>query len=244
MSGAAILVVEDEQHLASGIAENLAAEGYVATVARDGPTAAERLRRNVYDLVVLDVMLPGIDGFSLCAQLRAEGNRVPVLFLTAKSTADDRIRGLEIGGDDYLAKPFHLKELLLRVKAILRRHGARGAALAPSLAVFRFGDGAEVNFASFEAVGPGGSATLTQREAALLHLLVEEQGRVLSRNEILDRVWGRGAFPTTRTVDNFIVRFRRLFETDPDSPKHFLTIRSVGYRFVPDAGLAGERDPA
>ena len=233
MSAPAILVVEDEQHLAAGIVENLEAEGYHATVARDGRVALDRLRAGAYDLVILDVMLPGLDGFSVCETIRREGSRVPVLFLTAKSGASDRIRGLELGGDDYLPKPFHLRELLLRVRAILRRHPVRASERPPAQAVVRFGKGCEVNFATFEAVGPGGEAKLTQKEAALLRLLVEEQGRVLSRAEILDRVWGRDAFPTTRTIDNFIVRFRKVFEVDPDEPKHFLTVRSVGYRFAP-----------
>lgn len=228
-----ILIVEDEQHLAAGISENLAADGFRTTVARDGKVALDRARRGSYDLIILDVMLPGLDGFSICEQLRAEGNRVPILFLTAKGNIIDRIRGLELGGDDYLAKPFHLKELLLRVRAILRREPVRAADRPPALSNLQFGVGCEVNFATFEAVGPGGKVTLTQKEGALLRMLVEEQGRVVARNEILDRVWGRDAFPTTRTVDNFIVRFRKVFETDPDEPKHFITVRGVGYRFTP-----------
>ena len=233
MTAPSILVVEDEQHLAAGIVENLEAEGWHATVARDGNAALERLRTGSYDLAILDVMLPGTDGFTVCETIRREGNRVPILFLTARGTPADRIRGLELGGDDYLAKPFHLRELLLRVRAILRRHPVRAHERPPAQAAFRFGKGCEVNFATFEAVGPGGRTKLTQKEAALLRLLVEEQGRVLSRAEILDRVWGRDAFPTTRTIDNFIVRFRKVFELDPDEPKHFLTVRSVGYRFAP-----------
>jgi two-component system alkaline phosphatase synthesis response regulator PhoP len=228
-----ILVVEDEPHLAAGISENLQAEGFQTTVVSDGRSALDRARRGAYDLVVLDVMLPGLDGFGVCQQLRAEGNRVPILFLTAKGAASDRIRGLELGGDDYLPKPFHLKELLLRIRAILRRRGASAAALPPAQALLTFGEGCEVNFASFEAKGPGGAATLTQKEAALLRLLFEEEGRVVSRAEILDRVWGRDVFPTTRTIDNFIVRFRRIFEVDAEEPRHFVTVRSVGYRFVP-----------
>jgi two-component system alkaline phosphatase synthesis response regulator PhoP len=227
-----ILVVEDEAHLAAGISENLIAEGYQATVARDGATALERARRGAYDLVILDVMLPGIDGIHVCQRLRSEGNRIPILFLTAKGAPADRIRGFEAGGDDYLPKPFHLKELLLRVRAILRREPVPAASRPPSRSTLRFGEGCEVNFATYEAVGPGGKVTLTQKEGALLRLLAEEEGRVVSRGEILDRVWGRDQFPTTRTIDNFIVRFRKVFETDPDEPKHFRTVRSVGYRFT------------
>lgn len=246
MSAPTILVVEDEQHLAAGIAENLNAEGYVTTVARDGRTALDRLKTGTFDLVILDVMLPGVDGFTICEQTRRAGNRVPILFLTAKGTTADRIRGLELGADDYLPKPFALRELLLRVRAILRREPVRAAEMPPAEPIARFGAGAEVNFASFEALGPGGSATLTQKEAALLRLLIQEEGRVLSRSEILDRVWGRDAFPTTRTIDNFLVRFRKIFETNPDEPKHFLTVRSVGYRFVrdPDAPAKGNHGGA
>lgn len=228
----AILVVEDEQHLAAGISENLTAEGYHTTVAPDGLTAVDRARRGAYDLIILDVMLPGMDGFTICKTLRAEGSRVPILFLSARGTIQDRIRGLELGGDDYLPKPFHLTELLLRVRAILRREPVRAAEKTPVGATFHFGIACRIDFSGFEASGPGGSVTLTQKEAALLRLLTEEEGRVVTRNEILDRVWGRDAFPTTRTVDNFIVRFRRIFEDNPDDPRHFLTIRGVGYRFT------------
>ncbi|MFN0204906.1 MAG: response regulator transcription factor [Planctomycetota bacterium] len=228
-----ILIVEDEQHLAAGIAENLAAEGYNTTVARDGAAALDRARRGTYDLIILDVMLPSIDGFTICRQLRNEGNRVPILFLTARGTTPDRIRGLELGADDYLSKPFHLKELLLRVRAILRREPVRAADRPPGQTLFQFGAACEVNFATFEARGPGGTVTLTEKETALLRLFVEEKGRVVARHEILDRVWGRDTFPTTRTIDNFIVRFRKIFETDPDKPRHFITLRSVGYKFVP-----------
>jgi DNA-binding response OmpR family regulator len=228
-----ILVVEDEHHIAAGIAENLEAEGYMVTVASDGVAALERARRGSYDLMILDVMLPGADGFAVCKTLRSEGHRVPILFLTAKGTVADRIRGLEMGGDDYLAKPFHLKELLLRVRAILRREPVRATDRPPGLSTLTFGSGCRVDFATFEATGPGGTVQLTEKEAALLRLFAEEQGRVIARNEILDRVWGRDTFPTTRTIDNFIVRFRRVFETDPDEPRHFITLRSVGYKFVP-----------
>lgn len=230
--GPSILVVEDEPHLAAGISENLEAEGYHTTVVGDGRAALDRARVGAYDLVVLDVMLPGLDGFTVCRQLRSEGNRVPILFLTAKGSPPDRIRGLEAGGDDYLAKPFHLRELLLRIRAILRRRGTAASALPPAQSVLTFGEGCVVDFASYEATGPGGKAALTQKEAALLRLLAEEEGRVVSRAEILNRVWGRDVFPTTRTIDNFIVRFRRIFETEPEAPRHFQTVRSVGYRFV------------
>lgn len=234
MSGARVLVVEDERHLAEGIAENLRAEGHAVEIAADGRAGLDRIRAGELDLVVLDVMLPELDGFAVCEAARREGHDVPVLFLTARGTADDRVKGLEAGGDDYLTKPFHLKELLLRVAAILRRRDwledARDAGRRVEFA------GNAFDFRAWKGRSwDGREQELTQKEAMILETLAGREGEVVSREEILEAVWGYELYPSTRTVDNFIVRLRKRFERDPERPRHFHTVRGVGYRFTRDA---------
>jgi two-component system, OmpR family, alkaline phosphatase synthesis response regulator PhoP len=235
---ARILVVDDETHLAAGIRENLEAEGYRTEVAHDGRSGLERLRGEPFDLVVLDVMMPNMDGIELCAELRRSGVQTPVLFLTVKGDADDRVRGFEAGGDDYLTKPFHLRELLLRVAAILRRsswYQSNGATLT-------FG-GNEVDFKTYGARAWDGTAhALTHKEAMILKALADRAGSIVTREEILDRVWGYEVFPSTRTIDNFIVRLRKRFERNAEVPVHFHTVRGVGYRFTPEPA-PGETQP-
>lgn len=228
---ARLLVVEDEAHLAETIADNLELEGYTVEVVGDGLRALERVRAEPPALILLDVMLPGIDGFELCERLRAEGCLVPVLFLTARNEGDDRVRGLELGGDDYLGKPFDLRELILRVRAILKR--ARWME-EPSRAGERLvlGD-ALVDFKKFSARAGGKETKLSTKETLILRCLAERAGEVVSRAEILDQVWGYDAFPTTRTIDNFIVRLRRILEPDPAEPRYLHTIRGTGYRLTP-----------
>jgi two-component system alkaline phosphatase synthesis response regulator PhoP len=227
---ARLLLVEDEPNLARGIRENLEAEGYTVDLAVDGPTALTRMRTQDYALVVLDVMLPGLDGFTVCGTARRDGIDTPVLFLTAKGGANDRIRGLEAGGDDYLAKPFHLRELLLRVAAIVRRR-SRFDALVGSRDLLRFG-GNEFDFASFRGRSwDGAEQHLTPKEAMILAELAKRDGRVVWREDLLERVWGGEVLPSSRTIDNFIVRLRKRFEREPDRPRHFHTVRGVGYRF-------------
>jgi two-component system alkaline phosphatase synthesis response regulator PhoP len=227
---ARILVVDDEAHLAAGIRENLEAEGYHADMAHDGRAGLERLRAERFDLAVLDVMMPNMDGLELCAELRRSGNQTPVLFLTVKGDAEDRVRGFEAGGDDYLTKPFHLKELLLRVAAILRRsswYQATNAAL-------NFGDN-RIDFQTYEARAWDGSEhALTHKEAMIMKVLADRAGSIVTREESLDSVWGYEVFPSTRTIDNFIVRLRKRFERNPEAPVHFHTVRGVGYRFTPE----------
>jgi len=240
MKTARILVVDDEEHLAAGIRENLEAEGYRTDIAHDGATGLARLRSEPFDLVVLDVMMPNMDGIEVCAQLRHDGIQTPVLFLTVKSAAEDRVRGFEAGGDDYLPKPFHLKELLLRVAAILRRsswYQASGASV-------EFG-GNHIDFKTYEARAWDGSQhSLTHKEAMILRALADRPGTIVTREEILDRVWGYEVFPSTRTIDNFIVRLRKRFERNAEAPAHFHTVRGVGYRFTvePQPSDVGERD--
>jgi two-component system, OmpR family, alkaline phosphatase synthesis response regulator PhoP len=230
---ARVLVVEDDPHLAAGVIENLRAEGYEVSTAGDGEQALGWLRANPCALILLDVMLPGMDGFAVCRSLRAQGNNTPVLFLTARGDPADRVRGLQSGGDDYLAKPFHLQELLLRVRAILRRWDwYRSASATAATAVLSFG-GNEVDFRAFRARAWNGEAhELTEKEAMILKVLAEHGGEIVSREDLLEKVWGYDVFPSTRTVDNFILRLRKRFEKDPANPRHFLTVWGVGYRFL------------
>ena len=227
-----ILIVEDEKHLAEALAHNLKFEGYDTHVVGDGEAGLERLAAEDYDLVVLDVMLPGISGFELCERLRESGNRVPVLFLTARNTDADRLAGLRHGGDDYMTKPFLIEELVLRIRGILRRQEWYQTPVAER-GVFRFGDN-EVNFRTFRARGAGGDVQLTEKECMLIKLLVERQGQVVSRELILERVWGYAYGSSSRTIDNFIVRLRRYFEPDPRRPRYIHSVRGVGYRFTPE----------
>ncbi len=223
-----VLVVDDEAHLADGISENLEAEGYLAEVAHDGAEGLEKIRKGDFDLVLLDVMMPKLDGLEVCKRIRAEGLQTPVLFLTVSNAPDDRIRGFEAGGDDYLGKPFHLQELLHRVAAILRR----SAWYAGNDAALSFG-GNEIDFKTYEARSwDGAEHSLTHKEAMILKMLSENEGAIVTREEILDRVWGYEVYPSTRTVDNFIVRLRKRFERNPEEPAHFHTVRGVGYRFT------------
>ena len=232
MSRAArILVVDDEAHLADGIRENLTAEGYQATAVYDGAEGFEAVRTDPFDLVIVDVMMPKMDGLELCASLRREGIQTPVLFLTVKGAPEDRVRGFEAGGDDYLSKPFHLKELLLRVAAILRRSRWYDEARD----TLEFG-GNRIDFRTYQARAWDGSEhNLTHKEALIVQALAERETEIVTREEILDRVWGYEVFPSTRTIDNFIVRVRKRFERNPEEPQHFHTVRGVGYRFTREA---------
>jgi len=226
-----LLVVEDEANLAEVVADNLVLEGYQVDVVGDGESALRRVSEACPDLILLDVMLPGVDGFTVCRTLREQGNDVPILFLTAKGSRDDRVHGLELGGDDYLGKPFDLTELILRVKAILRRTEWL-AAPSPAGATLRLGD-ALIDFASHTAKVGERILELSPKEAMILRCLAEQPGIVVSRAEIVERVWGYDAFPTLRTVDNFIVRLRRLLEPDPRNPTYIHTVRGSGYRVTP-----------
>jgi two-component system, OmpR family, alkaline phosphatase synthesis response regulator PhoP len=229
-----ILIVEDEKHLAEALAHNLKFEGYDAVAVGDGETALERLAAEEWDLVVLDVMLPGISGFEVCERVRELGNRLPVLFLTVRNTDADRLAGLRHGGDDYMTKPFLLEELVLRIGGILRRQEWYQTPVAER-GVFRFGEN-EVNFRTFQARGPNGEVQLTEKECMLLKLLVERQEQVVSRELILERVWGYKYGSSSRTIDNFIVRLRRYFETNPRRPRFIHSVRGVGYRFTSSPG--------
>ena len=225
-----ILVVDDEINLAKGIIENLSAEGYEVEHAADGTSGLAAARQGDFDLILLDVMMPGLDGITVCKELRAEHDQTPILFLTARDERDDRVQGLAAGGDDYLTKPFDLRELLLRIKAILRR--GRWYEESTSTPTLRFA-GNEISWRSYRATSHDGrSHELTHKEAMILKCLAEHEGEIVSREEILETVWGYEAFPSTRTIDNFIVRLRKRFEKEPESPLHLHTARGVGYRFT------------
>jgi len=229
-----VLVVEDEAHLAEGLRFNLEAEGYEVEVASDGRRALECLcgegRR--FDLVILDLMLPEMSGLEVARRVRAAGNFVPILILTAKGEPADVVRGIEEGGDDYLTKPFVLAELLARVRALLRRRRWDAPAAAEERAV-SFGD-VTVHFDRFEIEGPRGRVELTTRETALLRALVEREGRAVPRGELLEEVWGLRPDTRTRVVDSFVARLRRYVERDPSRPRHILSVRGHGYKFVRD----------
>lgn len=229
-----ILLVEDEESLADMIRMNLEMEGYEVGLARDGRTALDMVENEQYDACILDIMLPEMDGMEVCRTMRSRGVNLPVLFLSAKSSAADRVEGLKIGGDDYLTKPFNLEELLLRVGNLLKK----SAVSEPLSGVahtdrFTFGPN-EVNFATYEVRGHDGRThTLSKREIEFLRYLVEHHNTVVSREEVLNTVWGYDTFPTTRTIDNYILAFRRYFERNSRKPRYFHSIRGVGYKFTP-----------
>jgi two-component system, OmpR family, alkaline phosphatase synthesis response regulator PhoP len=225
-----ILLVEDEKHLRDALKLNLDMEGYDTVDVGNGGEAIEKFRHNRFDLAILDVMLPGVDGFTVCQTVRLEGNDTPILFLTAKNTTRDRVEGLKIGGDDYLAKPFDLEELLLRVQKLIRRR-PEGPDLS-QVDEISFGNN-HINFKSFEIRGKDGlSVQISKKEIMLLKLLTKNDGQVVSREEILETVWGYDVFPSTRTIDNYILAFRKYFEEDSRTPKFFHSVRGVGYKFT------------
>lgn len=225
-----ILVVEDEEALLDGLQLNLVLEGYEVITAVDGSQGLEQFRKGRYDLIILDVMLPEINGFDVCQTIRLEDSSTPILFLSARGSAEDRVQGLKTGADDYLVKPFNLEELLLRVKILLQRSGGNSIKSESDKYVIA---GKQVDFKSY-AICDGDKKVydLSQKEAKLLKLLIDKRGEAVSREYILDRVWGFDVYPTTRTIDNFILTFRKVFEEDSRNPKHFLSIRGVGYKFV------------
>jgi two-component system alkaline phosphatase synthesis response regulator PhoP len=224
-----IYLVEDEKSLADLIRFNLEMEGYSVQVVENGLTAYNEIAQLANShLVILDVMLPGKSGFEICAELRKVSN-VPVLFLSAKGTTEDRIHGLKLGANDYLPKPFDLEELLLRV-SILTKNTDKST----SLVEFVIAD-QTINFETYEVKSNTNHQliTLSKKEIELLKLFIENENKVISRDEILDRLWGKDQFPTARTIDNYILAFRKLFEQDPKNPHYFHSIRGVGYKFTP-----------
>jgi two-component system, OmpR family, alkaline phosphatase synthesis response regulator PhoP len=223
-----ILLVEDEENLLKTIRFNLELEGYEVLSAIDGESAVRIFYDTPPDLAILDVMLPVKNGFDVCAEIRKHDATTPVLFLTAKSETEDRVRGLKLGADDYLTKPFNLEEFLLRVQNLIRRSQRKEQA---TLAEYVFGTN-KVNFISYEVSGDNGTFALSKRESELLRLLIGREGEVVSRDEILEKIWGDDSQPGARAIDNYILSFRKYFEKNPREPKHFFSIRGVGYRFL------------
>lgn len=226
-----ILLVEDEESLRDVIKMNLEMEGYEVETAESGLKALRMISDRKYNLYILDVMLPELDGLTICQRIRLNDAHTPVLFLTAKNSGQDKVDGLRVGADDYLTKPFNLEELLLRVKVLIK-HSQRGKVSTPDLEQYAF-DGNELNFVTYQAVNcHGKNISLSKKDVMLLKLLINRKDDVVSRQEILNSVWGYEVFPSTRTIDNFIMTFRKYFEYDPSNPKHFHSVRGVGYKFT------------
>ncbi|MCX6878479.1 MAG: response regulator transcription factor [Verrucomicrobia bacterium] len=220
-----LLIIEDELPMRTALVETLIAEGYRVRSAADGIAGLELACTEAFDLVLLDVMLPGLDGYAVCRALRQRGRRMPVLMLTAKGQVDDRVDGLDSGADDYLIKPFSLRELLARIRALLRRHEREQA--VPE--VLQIG-AATIDFRRSTISRAGQHHALSDKEAGILRLLATTPGETVAREKFLDVVWGYNAYPSTRTVDNFIVSLRAKLEEAPATPRHLITVRGAGYR--------------
>jgi two-component system alkaline phosphatase synthesis response regulator PhoP len=221
-----ILIVDDEPEMLRGLEDNLQFEGYQTVTAGDGKKGLALALSEAPDLILLDVMMPGMSGWDLCRELRRRGLDVPVIMLTARGEEVDRVLGLELGADDYVTKPFSLRELMARIRAVLRRPGPR-----QKFEEFAFGS-VRVHLRARQAFKGGQEVRLTRKEFDLLRYLVEHPGEVITRDRLLDEVWGYERFPTTRTVDTHILRLRQKFEEDPERPAHILTAHGQGYRFV------------
>jgi len=229
-AGSRILLVEDEESLAIGLEYNLSEEGYVVTIAADGKQALDHINSNdQFDLVLLDVMLPYMDGFKVAQKIRDRFPRLPILMITARTSVRDRVKGLELGADDYLTKPFHLQELLARIKGMLKRKKWYQIATEKS-PLYHFGEN-EVDFENLTCRSGKNDMRLTAHEAMFLRYLIDNRGRVISRKEILEKVWNIDADVETRTVDNFVVRLRKFFEPNPTEPIYIKSIRGIGYKF-------------
>ena len=228
-AGGRILLVEDEDSLAIGLEYNLSEEGYSVLIAADGKQALNHIDSKQFDLVILDIMLPYLDGFQVAQKIREQFPQMPILMLTARTAAKDRIRGLELGADDYLTKPFHLQELLLRIRGMLKRKRWYQSATTAS-PLYQFGEN-EVNFENLTCRAGKKDMKLTAREAMFMRYLIDNRGRVISRKEILENVWNIDSEIETRTIDNFIVRLRKFFEPNPSQPLYIKSIRGIGYMF-------------
>jgi two-component system alkaline phosphatase synthesis response regulator PhoP len=226
-----ILLVEDEIALQKAIQVNLELEGYEVTATDNGIDALQLFHNQHFNLIILDIMLPELDGIAVCEKIRLINQDVPILFLTARDSAEDRVLGLKKGADDYLVKPFNLEELLLRIKNLHKRSPINQV---PELDSYRLGD-YTIYFSTLEAKHTDGTTlNLTKKETQLLKLFIEREGQVISRQQILQYVWGYEVYPSTRTIDNFILSFRKIFEKKPKQPLIFQSVRGIGYRFVPE----------
>ena len=233
-----ILLAEDEEHLLEAIKLNLELEGYQVVAVNDGKKALRSFKEERFNLIILDVMMPEMDGFQVCEKIRLENNEIPILFLTAKNTTEDRVQGLKKGADDYLSKPFNLEELILRVGILVRRSNKQESGIG--LTSYRIGDQL-INFNNYEVIdNKGVKIALSKKEAMLLKLLIERKNEAVSREQILETIWNYDVYPSTRTIDNFILAFRKYFEKDPRNPEYFHSIRGVGYKFTDIRGRMTE----
>jgi two-component system alkaline phosphatase synthesis response regulator PhoP len=228
---ASLLIAEDEESLREALKLNMELEGYEVTTVDNGPAVIKAVKNEYFDLIILDIMLPDMDGITVCETIRMQHNDVPILFLSARNSSADRVEGLKKGGDDYLTKPFNLEELLLRVDKLVTKNKKIKEPQTIN-DVYEF-DGCVIDFGAHECVDKDGEKReLSKKEAALLRLLTEHEGEVVSREQILQIVWGYNVYPTTRTIDNFILNFRKFFERDTRNPRHFHSIRGIGYKFT------------
>ena len=229
ITGSRILLVEDEESLALGLEYNLNEEGYNVIIAKDGRQALKYFREKEFDLIILDIMLPYHDGFEIARRIKEKNPQLPILMLTARSKVEDKLKGLEEGADDYITKPFHLKELLLRVKGMLKRKNWYKDIVAGQ-PVFKFGN-CEINFEDLISHNKNGEFRLTHQEALVMKYLIDNRGKIISRKELLENVWHLNPEIESRTVDIFISRLRKYFEEDPSNPKFIKSVRSAGYIF-------------
>ena len=225
-----ILIVEDEPSMRMGLKDNLEFEGFSVDYAEEGKTGLEKIRTNNYDLVLLDVMLPEISGFEICKTIRKEGNKTPVILLTAKGEEIDKVLGLELGADDYVTKPFSLRELLARIKAVLRR-GEQNNSDSKIEEIIKIGK-LNINFTTYNANENGGDVQMSYKEFEVLHYLWNRKNETVSRDDLLKDIWGQDVYITTRTIDNFILKLRQKIETDSKHPKIILTVQGIGYKLV------------
>jgi two-component system alkaline phosphatase synthesis response regulator PhoP len=226
-----ILLVEDEENLHEALKLNLELEGYDVSGSFDGAHALQLFQQEHFDLIILDVMLPEIDGISVCETIRLTDQHIPILILSARNSSADRVLGLKKGADDYLTKPFNLEELLLRVNKLIKKN-EQLSGNKPLADIFEFGKN-QINFKALECSGKDGTKVfLSKKEVMLLKLLIENRNEVVTREKILQSVWGYNVYPTTRTIDNFILNFRKYFEEDSRHPVYFHSVRSVGYKFT------------
>ncbi len=226
-----ILIVEDEPDMRLGLKDNLEFDGYEVDSAENGKEGYAKITSNNYDLVLLDVMMPEMSGFEVCKQIRKEGIKVPVILLTAKGEEIDKVRGLELGADDYITKPFSLRELLARVKAVLRRSPGHNSQVEKKNSKIQIGL-LTIDFSTFIATSKNKPVQMSHKEFELLHYLWDKRNTVVTRDDLLNKIWGYEESPTTRTVDNFIVRLRQKIEKDPERPHFILTVHGIGYKLI------------
>jgi DNA-binding response OmpR family regulator len=222
-----VLIIEDDQIMAIALRDGLESEDYSVEVQSDGPSGLRSAMEKDFDLIVLDVMLPKLSGFDVCKQIRAAGNKVPVIMLTARSLEIEKVQGLKIGADDYMTKPFSLMELIARIEAVLRRASREDHPAG----TYQFGD-VSLDFGKYEATKGGQQLELSAREFRILKFLIEHRGQVISRDQLLDGVWSFDSSSSPRTVDTHIAKVRQKIETTPNNPQHLITIHGVGYKFV------------